>query len=129
MADVAVYHNAERMGYDASVVREPVVVTNKRVSARAIGDRVWLIVGLGRPRRFWLRGTFVVSEIESGADEGFRTRVWGRDERFFEPMIELTDAPWFGAFKRSQGSFAFGWQTIRDARFVRALERCAARAD
>jgi hypothetical protein len=125
---VAVYHNAESMGYEASEVTEPVVVTNKRVSAGAIGSRLWLLVGLGRPRRFYLRGTFVVAEIESGADEGYRTRIWGRDARFFEPMIALNDEPWFEDFKRSQGSFAFGYQTIRDERFVRGLERCARRA-
>ncbi len=121
--DAVVYHSPERMGYSVAGSREPYFLTNKRVSRDAVGTRVWLITGEGRPRRYWLRGTFVIDRLESGADEDFRLRVRGRDARWLAPMVELTDAEWFDAFRRSQGSFAFGFQAIADARFVRALER------
>jgi hypothetical protein len=111
------------MGFSVAASREPYFLTNKRVSREAIGTRVWLLTGEGRPRRYYLRGTFTVHRLESGADEGFRTRVWGAGARFLSPMVEVTDAEWFDAFRRSQGSFAFGFQAIADPRFVRALER------
>jgi hypothetical protein len=121
--DAAVYHSPERMGCSAAANREPYFLTNKRVSPDAIGTRVWLLTGEGRPRRYYLRGTFTIARLESGADEDFRTRVWGTDARYLSPMVDVTDADWFDAFRRSQGSFAFGYQAIADPRFVRALER------
>jgi hypothetical protein len=126
--DAVVYHSPERMGYSVAGSREPYFLTNKRVSRGALGTRVWLITGEGRPRRYWLRGTFTVASLESGDDEGFRLRVRGRGARWLSPMVDLTDAEWFDAFRRSQGSFAFGFQGIADARFVRALERALERA-
>ena len=53
----------------------------------------------------------------------------GPGERYFHPRIALTDEAWFEDFKRSQGSFAFGFHPIRDTRFVRALEAVAERGD
>lgn len=125
MADVAVYHNPHAMGYPATEVREPVIVTNKRVTPDSLGDRVWLLTGAGQPRRFFLRGVFTVSRIESAEDEGYRTRVWGSDARFFSPMIELTGRAWFRDLQRSQGNFAFGYQVISDSRLIRGLEAAA----
>jgi hypothetical protein len=124
----AVYHNPERMGYSVAGYRRACFLTNKRVTAGAVGTRVWLLTGEGRPRRYYLRGTFTVARFESAADEGFRWRVWGEGARYFVPLIDVTDAGWFDPFRRSQGSFAFGWQTIAEARFVRALERASAGA-
>jgi hypothetical protein len=110
------------MGFPASEVTKPVVVTNKRVSEKAIGSRIWLLTGQGQPQRFFLRGVFTICRVESGEDAGFRSRVWGTGERFFAPMIELTHEEWFADFKRSQGNFAFGFQVISEDRFIRGLE-------
>jgi hypothetical protein len=89
---------------------------------------LWLVTGEGRPRRYYLRGWFIVSEIESGDDEGFRTRVIGREARLFARWVEIGGAPWFELLRRSQGGFAFGYQAIRDPSLVRALEQVAKRA-
>ena len=123
--DILVYHNPDSMGYPASDVKEPVIVTNKRVGRETIGDRIWLITGEGQPRRYFLRGVFTVNKIESGEDEGFRTRVWGNEARFFRPMVELSDTKWFPDLRRSQGNFAFGFQVMNVPRFVRGLEKAA----
>ena len=123
--DAVVYHSPERMGFSVAASREPYFLTNKRVAPDAVGTRVWLLTGEGRPRRYWLRGTFTVARVESGADEDFRLRVWGADARWLDPMVDVTDAEWFDALRRSQGSFAFGFQTIADPRLVRALEGAA----
>jgi hypothetical protein len=126
--EIVVYHNPDAMGYPASKVTKPVIVTNKTVSPDTVGSRVWLLTGEGQPRRFYVRGTFLVNRIESGEDEGFRTRVWGTGPRFAKPLVEITDEPWFDDFKRSQGNFAFGFQSIRDTRFVRGLEAAFAKS-
>ena len=124
MAEVIVYHNPDSMGYPASQVVEPVILTNKRVSKDAVGDRIWLITGDGKPRKFFLRGFFIATNVESGEEEGFRTRVMGVNEHFFSPMIELKGA-WFEDLKRSQGNFAFGYQVVTEGRFVQGLEKAA----
>ncbi|MEO7733556.1 MAG: hypothetical protein ABIY55_21515 [Kofleriaceae bacterium] len=125
MKDVLVYHNPDAMGYPASEVKEPVIVTNKRVGEDAKGDRIWLITGEGRPRRYFLRGWFTVSEVVSGEDDGFRTQVSGSKAHFFRPMREISDEVWLPDFRRSQGNFAFGYQVIGQPRFVRGLEKAA----
>jgi hypothetical protein len=124
MADVIVYHNPDSMGYSASEVVEPVILTNKRVSKDAAGDQIWLITGEGKPRKFFLRGVFTARTVEPGDEEGFRTRVMGVNERFFSPMIELKGA-WFEDLKRSQGNFAFGYQVVTDGHFIQGLEKAA----
>jgi hypothetical protein len=129
MKDVLVYHNPDSMGYPASEVTEPVIVTNKRVGAEALGDRIWLITGEGRPRRYFLRGFFTATRVESAEDKGFRTRVWGDQAHFTKSMIEITDEEWFPDLRQSQGNFAFGYQVIKDPRFVRGLVRTFQRSE
>jgi hypothetical protein len=128
MPDVVVYHNPDSMGWPASEVHEPDIVTNKPVSNAFVGSRIWLLTGEGKPRRFFLRGVFTISEIGGGEERWFRTRIRGVEARFFTPMIELTGQGWFQDLKRSQGNFAFGFQRISDERLIRALESSAASA-
>lgn len=68
-----------------------------------------------------------MENIEFQRDERFHTRVLGSAGRLFSPMPVLDDEEWFPEFKRSQGNFAFGFQSITDARFVRGLETVASR--
>ena len=121
MVDYIVYHNPDSMGYPASQVTKLEIVTDKQVKS-AIGSRVWLLTGEGRPRRFYIRGYFVVDVIDSGDEDGFRTRLSGADGRLFEPMLDLTDESWFPELMRRQGNFAFGLQRIGDEKIVRCLE-------
>ena len=119
------YHSPEKMGYPASEVRSLEILTNKRVSSDVVGARVWLVTGEGRPRTYYLRGWFRIDTIESGDDEGYRLRIAGREGRRLHPMPVLNEEPWFARLRRSQGSFAFGFQAIGDASLVRALEGVA----
>ena len=100
------------------------VVTDKQVSD-VRGNRVWLITGEGHPRTFFLHSHFIVDEIERGSDAGYNTKLSGRAGSAFEPMIELNTEDWFPDFKRSQGNFGFGFQPIKDFRFVKGLEMVA----
>lgn len=113
MRDYVVYHKAERMGLMAIDVDQLVVYTNKDVSS-AIGARVWLLTGEGRPRIYRLRSTFIVSRVTVSDRPGFNTKVTGKDGRLLDPMPVLNDEPWFCDFREKQGNFAFGFQQIGD---------------
>jgi hypothetical protein len=125
MADLLAYHNPDRMGYAAS--NEAAVLTNKRLGRSILGCRIWLVEGVGRPRRYFLRGWFIASEIDPDGEEGFRSRISGTVARFLTPNVDITDEPWFPALRCSQGSFAFGLQTMTDPCFVAAFERLCRR--
>jgi hypothetical protein len=120
-----VYHNPERMGYSADEVTELCFVTNKGVR-NLIGDRVWLIQGAGKPRRYVLRGTFIVASTGPDNDDGFRHVVHGEQGKLFKPQIPIGALPWFERFKKSQGNFAFGLQRIGDEAVIRELKNIAA---
>jgi hypothetical protein len=112
------------MDSSAREITEFSIVTNKPVSDIE-GDRVWLITGEGRPRRFYLVAWFIADEAERWSGPRFGIRVFGEDGQFCDPMVELNSRDWFPDFKRSQGNFAFGLQRITNKRFVEGLEAAA----
>jgi hypothetical protein len=120
MKHFAVYHNPERMGYSA--VSELCIVTNKSVD-NLIGNRIWLIQGEGKPRKYTLRGTFIADSTRADTEDGFRHLVRGQEGTLFKPHIPIGALPWFDRFKRSQGNFAFGLQRIGDHAIVAELKR------
>jgi len=81
------------------------------------------IQGEGRPRKYALRGTFVVDSIGPDTDDGFRFIVRGREGELFRPPIPIGTLPWFHRFKQTQGNFAFGLQRISDEAVVDELNR------
>jgi hypothetical protein len=122
MKHFVVYHNPEKMGYSADEIYEPCIVTNKAVEG-LIGNRIWLIQGEAKPRRYVLRGSFIVVSTGPDIEDGFRHVVRGRKGEFFKPPICISALPWFDRFKRSQGNFAFGLQRISEAAVVDELKR------
>jgi hypothetical protein len=94
--------------------------TNKPVS-KLIGNRIWLIGGIGRPRKYYLCYYFLVDNIEP-SEEGFRFTVSGQQGDFFKPPIFLNDFPWFKDFLKSQQNFRLGLEKI-DKAFVGELEK------
>jgi hypothetical protein len=124
MRDFVVYHNPDSMGVDITEVDAFSIVTDKTVS-EAIGDRVWLLSGRGKPRKFLLRSYFLVDEIDRDTVAAFQTRLSGKIGKKFDPMIELNNEGWFEDFKESQGNFAFGLQRIKDQRFIEGLKSLA----
>src|SRR5262245_29123025 len=122
MRHYVAYHNPEKMGYSAEEVTELCIVTNKAVE-NLIGDRIWLIQGEGKPRKYVLRGTFIVASVGADTEDGFRYVVRGREGALFQPYIPIGTLPWFERFKMSQGNFAFGLQRISDPAVVEELKR------
>ncbi len=121
MSNYIVYHNPDKMAFPASE-SDLTVLTNKTVSHNVCGSTIWLIKSEGRPRQFYLVLNFVADVVESGEDEGFRTRVRGEHGHKFDPMIRIDDQPWFEELKRRQGNFSFGFSSINDDRVIAGLE-------
>ncbi|MDB4889969.1 MAG: hypothetical protein JWL61_1824 [Gemmatimonadetes bacterium] len=121
MKDFVVYHNAKRMGYPASQVNALSIVTNKS-AAGAMGARVWLVTGEGKPMRFYLCGIFKVDLITLSDHPKLKIQVSGSAGALFDPLLPIDREEWFPEFKHTQGNFAFGFQAITDQRIVRGLE-------
>ncbi|MBK9173227.1 MAG: hypothetical protein IPM28_09515 [Chloracidobacterium sp.] len=129
MKDFVVYHNPNAMGYPAGEHPELTVLTNKRVSD-VIGDRVWLLTGEGKPRKFFLCAWFFIDHIDSGEDEGFATCISGTTGRKFDPMIPIDkNAEWFHDLKQEQGNFAWGFSKIKSEAAIGELEKLAQSED
>jgi hypothetical protein len=127
MSHYVVYHNPDAMGYPASDVTGFSVVTDKSAPSDSQGSTIWLLTGEGTPRQYYLVQRFGADRIESGADQGFRTRIAADTGDHFRPMIRIDEEEWFRDFQRSQGNFSFGLQRVNDDRFIKGLEEVASR--
>lgn len=125
MKHYVVYHS-DRMPYPAEEVTGLAVYTNKAVGP-VEGSRVWLLTGKGKsPKKFYLVSTFIADEVDRSGREGFESVVSGRKGRIFPPpFVRLDHRPWFPAFQKDQGNFAFGFQIIGKPEFVVGLSEAA----
>ena len=113
MADFVVYRQPNVSALMATRIG-PVGIYTKREAFEAVGERVWLIAGEGKPRTFRLWSTFVVSEVTVSDKAAFATRIQGKEWQFPDPMPILNEEPWFKMFCRKQGNFALRFQAIDD---------------
>ena len=117
------YHNPEKAGHGH--VHEPsddfLIYTNKPfpLVAATLGNRVWLICGEGRPRRYGLCSTFIVDEVGEAADPVFRWYARGAEGRAFDPPLPLDGDPWFPSFLRRHANFSLGLRELRDGDVAR----------
>jgi hypothetical protein len=125
MADYIAYHNPDTMQYPGSQVDELKVLT-KHPGKCSTGDRVWLVVGEGKPRKYFLRLFFIVSSIEPAQEERFSTVIRGGDGQFFDPpMPVLHSEGWFVELKAKMLNFRGGFQPIKTPEAIRGLEKAA----
>ncbi len=124
MNEYLAYHNPETMGFRAAELKEHAVLTKKEVP-RIIGDRVWLVTGEAKPRKYFLCGYFIVNRIETIDDPNFRKRISGTIGKFIRPIRRLDQEEWFADFKHSNGNFGLGFQPINEVRFIKGLEKVA----
>jgi hypothetical protein len=124
MKNFLVYHNPDKMHCEVTEVHALEIVTNRPAPRDAIGSRVWLITGRGRPRTFLLRSWFIVDKAGE-ADGEFKTKLSGTQGKVFEPMIELNQEEWLDDLKRQQRNFASGLQSITNEQVVRGLKGVA----
>lgn len=117
------YHNEERMGYSYKEADEFTVGTSKRVE-KILGNKVWTIAGIGRPREYYLCSWFVADGIDENEDDYFKYIVYGSERTLraiIDPPIKLNGLPWFKEFLRTQANFSFGLRVI-DPKFVPKFE-------
>jgi hypothetical protein len=126
MDDYVQYHNSEKMGFSCLEFSPDDgfgIVTNKKVSQKLIGSRIWLIGGIDNPRKYYLCYNFIADSIDK-LDGDFGFSVDGDEGLFFQPPIFLNDLSWFKDFVKKQAYFSLGLQKI-DQRFVDELEKLA----
>lgn len=101
------YHNSQGMGYSASSLVNPRIVTNKGVR-HLTGATIWLVSGEGllSPKTFYLGAAFTVSHITENCYEhpDFKNSAHGEGNIYGESLL-LTGAPWFESFKTGQSNF------------------------
>jgi len=118
------YHNAEVMGVscDELEIETFGIITNKPVS-RLQDNKIWLICGEGKPRKYFLCQCFIVDEVgETEGDPDFRYYARGKVGVSLRPPILLNPIPWFADFRKSQGNFGFGLTRI-EGEYAEKFER------
>ncbi len=117
------YHSIELMGYEYEPTERFYFFSQKAESVlrRALGNRVWVVVGRrdGSTTTFSLAGVFTPSEVRAESD-GFGIVGPGTP---FRPSIDVTTRPWFRALLREQRNFSFGFNRIRSKDIVAKLGR------
>jgi hypothetical protein len=129
MEDYVAYHNSDCMGRLRDSDSGLSVLTNKS-GLDVKGSRVWLIVGEGKPRRYYLSLWFIANAVGPDHDHGFSAKISGVEGQRFsrKAWLPLNDEPWFPAFLKSQSNFRFGLNLIKDADVARELWRLAEEA-
>ncbi len=122
MHDYVVYHKAEKMGYPALDINNLAIYTKKPTDGTK-GNRIWLIAGEGKPRKYFLRATFIINSVVPSDKPEFTTRVTGTDGQLLDPMPPLKSEPWFSDFVEEQGRFAFGFNRINNATATESLRK------
>ncbi|MCX7783211.1 MAG: DUF3883 domain-containing protein [Meiothermus sp.] len=97
--------------------------TSKKVE-KILGNKVWIIAGIGKPREYYLCSWFVADGIDENEDDYFKNIVYGSERTsraIIDPPIKLNDLPWFKEFLRTQANFSFGLRVIHP-KFVSKFE-------
>jgi hypothetical protein len=110
------YHNPERYGpVNQPAAGEPFWVATNKPAARLPGNCIWLVVGTGRPSRYYLYHVFQVEWVAAGGQADFHYRLAGRLGARFQPPLELNGLPWFEALKRRLANFSLGLTALTPA--------------
>jgi len=116
------YHNVEEQGHLLSRSENGYFETNKPALPQK-GDVLWCFEGEGRPKHFRLVARGIVTRTIRRTD--LPSRVHFKASAPIEPA-DVNALPWFPRLFRSQGSFGFGLNTIKDPEIVEELEQFAA---
>lgn len=102
---------------------------SNRLHPAAVGRRIWVIAGEGRPRQYYLVGWFIVNRVAraSGVDADFDWAYSGKKGRLTRRASadnEITKKTWFPALRRACANFAT-LQHVRDRTLLRHLNAMA----
>jgi ASCH domain len=117
------YHNVQNEGlllsnppFSATLL----AIHTRRPNVRDAEGRVFLVAGVGRPRRYFLWETFEVEAVTANGDGEFEATGTGWQ---LAPPAELTGKP-FEEFKSACANFV-GFRCINDLPFARTLNKLA----
>ena len=117
------YHNVANEGL---LLSEPpfgaawLSIHTRRPSVQAAEGRVFLIAGIGRPRRFFLWETFEIEEVLENGDGQFEASGTGWQ---LAPPVELSGKR-FDKFKAACANFV-GFRSIGELPFAKTLNKLA----
>lgn len=117
------YHNVANEGLllsDPPFSASRLAIHTRRPNVREADGRVFLIAGIGRPRRFFLWQTFEIEQVTSNGDSQFEATGTGWE---LAPPVELNGKP-FDDFKAACANFV-GFRSINDHPFTRTLTKLA----
>lgn len=117
------YHNVANEGL---ILDNPpfsatrLAIHTRRPNVKKADGRVFLIAGIGRPRRFFLWESFQIESVKSNGDGEFVASGTGWQ---LAPPVELSGKP-FEDFKTACANFV-GFRSINDLPFTRTLTKLA----
>jgi hypothetical protein len=114
------YHSVDERGSHLNVRGGRGVFETNKSSLPSKGDVLWCFEGEGKPKHYQLIMRGIVTLIKK--QDGEATLVYYRGPSDFSP-VDVTSLPWFEKLAKSQGSFSFGLNSIRDPKTVADLER------
>lgn len=113
------YHNWDAFGPYRPPTTRFGVFTDKSVES-TLNNRIWLVVGKGRPREYFLGETFVVERVSRRRDRP-RNRATASHGVPFRPLVRIDNEPWFPSLQRATGNFAFGLQKVQKRQIIVGL--------
>lgn len=123
------YHSPEVMGCTADECDGLGFLTSKEFG-NPVGDVLWFVGKASRVKRYFLRSYYVIVAIRDSDVSDFNYRFVGTTQRagLFEPMLELTDLPWFKTFfPTTTCAQGFGMDTMAPS-IVNEFKKLAATA-
>jgi hypothetical protein len=117
------YHSVDERGSHLNVRSGGGVFETNKSALPSKGDVLWCFEGEGKPKRYQLMMRGIVTRITR--HDGEASLVYYHGPADFS-QAEVTSFPWFEKLAKSQGSFSFGLNSIRDPEAVEELERFVA---
>jgi len=117
------YHNVQNEGLllsDPPFSATRLAIHTRRTNVQKADGRVFLIAGIGRPRRFFLWESFQIEAVKSNGDGEFQASGTGWQ---LAPPVELSGKP-FEEFKSACANFV-GFRSINDLPFAGTLNELA----
>lgn len=133
MSTWIVYHNCDNLGYPSetpikniktesinipSSSRSSIFTRKKRASYDAVGNEIFLIIGIGKPKRFYLWEKIFPDKVIPENDGFFTVEGSGVNPK---NPIRLDTLDNFDDFKHFCGNFGLGLQNITNHPFSKTL--------
>jgi hypothetical protein len=119
------YHNCDKEGLLVGDSRNDLGIHTRLSHVQeAVGGRVFLILGIGKPRRFYLWNTFRVKSVRSFTDGDGKIAYHAIGPGFYLAPPHRLEGPEFDAFKKSCANFV-GFRKVDDLPYSNTLKLLA----